>query len=166
MPYCHYCYNISPGQAGTKLKFSIVSKWELLWLVDVWWVWQDVGVGEGEVWKYFWLIFSRSAVVTVLYEIWPNVETVNVLVEHSIYRLQYFRQISLTSTLLPQDGQKNRTWYSSSSRHTNIYDLLSDFVIGNLFQYCPSTYYQLIHHFPSLSSLHTKKQKNGTILKL
>ena len=129
-----------------------------MWWFDVWWVWQDLGVGDGEVWKYFWLIFSRSAVVTPVWDLtkcrdsmyWWNIRYIDCNISGRYLLPQHF--ILKTA--------KNRTWYSS--RHTNIYDLLSDVVIGNLFQYCPP----IINYIHQFSSFASYKETNGTIFKV
>ena len=123
---------------------ALVMGWCMMGLTRCWCWW-------GEVWKYFWLIFSQSAVVTSVCDLtkcrdwmyWWNIQYIDCNISGRYLLPQHF---------ILKTG-KNRTWYSC--RQTNIYDLLSDFVIGNLFQYCPRITNLFTILYPA--SLHSKK---------
>ena len=123
---------------------DLVMVWVMMGLTRCWcwwWWWW-------EVWKYFWLIFSQSAVVTPVWVLtkcrdrvyWWNIQYIDCNISGRYLLPQHF---------ILKTG-KNRTWYSC--RQTNIYDLLSDFVIGNLFQYCPRVLPTYMHHLSHFQS--------------
>ena len=157
LPHCHYCYSKyftwTWRLEGAKLKVSIVSTGELWWWFDVWWVWQDVGVGDGELWKYFWLIFSRWAVVTPVWDLTKCRDRECIGGTFNILTAIFQADISYLNTSASRRQDQNLIFHLAS-RQKNIYDLLSDFVIGNLLQYCPRIT-NLFTLFPA--SLPTKK---------